>query len=71
MDSVLYYPYLSPSPVWLRMAALSWDSVYILSSPRSQAYSQLPADLETGLPGFVRSIDVSQVAGKPSVLMCT
>jgi hypothetical protein len=28
MNTVIYYPYVSPTPEWLKVAALCWDKIY-------------------------------------------
>lgn len=33
MNTVVYYPYMSPSAEWLRIAALCWDKVYRIKPP--------------------------------------
>jgi hypothetical protein len=32
MNTVIYYPYLNPTPDWLKLAALCWDKVVILQT---------------------------------------
>jgi hypothetical protein len=30
MNTVVYYPYLWPTPEWIRVAALCWEKVYLV-----------------------------------------
>jgi hypothetical protein len=65
MNTVVYYPYITPRPDWLKLAALCWDKVYRLVPP--QGWSSDPAvvkDLDETLGGILDSINVQESIGR-------
>lgn len=57
MISVIYYPYLSPEPEWLRRAALCWDEVYRLRPHDAPDDPEEIVILNEALGGLLKSDD--------------
>ena len=56
MNTVIYYPDV-PTPEWLRLAALSWDQVYLLSFHGPPGIGPSLRELDHALGGVLRVID--------------
>ena len=75
MNTVVYYPYVTPRPEWLRLAALCWDEVYRMV-PQNQgnvapSIWHHPREIEMlsealGLP--VRDLSITEVADSAGLL---
>lgn len=62
MNTVVYYPYVHPSPEWLRVAALCWDTVFVLGARDLPDDPQI-SELDTALGGVIdRRFHVTDIA---------
>jgi hypothetical protein len=63
MNTVIYYPYISPRPEWLKLAALSWNKVYrLVPSYGSPDDSDVVRELDEALGGILEPVYVAQEA---------
>lgn len=59
MNTVLYYPYITPRSDWLKMAALCWDKVYRIV-PHNGVTNDTDAirELDEALGGILEPVDI-------------
>jgi hypothetical protein len=57
MNTVIYYPFLSPPPEWLRLAALCWDKVYRIKPQNARDDSEEVQELDQAFGSILQSID--------------
>src|SRR4051794_17965516 len=61
MLDAIYYPYFYPPEVWLRRAALCWNTVYRLRTPDALPDSAEIAELDAALGGVLGDLDFHSV----------
>lgn len=62
MNTVVYYPYVDPTPEWLRLAALCWDKVFVLTGPHVP-HDPAIAELDAALGDVIdRRFSVAEIA---------
>src|SRR5712692_8849084 len=65
MNTVLYYPFLHPSPAWLRVAALCWDKVYRIRPSDAPDDPDEIATLNSVCHNILESITPGDAGGLP------
>jgi hypothetical protein len=64
MNTVVYYPYITPRLEWLKLAALCWDKVYRLVPPYGWPDDpEALIELDQSLGSLLGTVDVAEYAG--------
>jgi hypothetical protein len=63
MNTVIYYPYITPRPDWLKVAALCWDKVYrLVPSNGWPDDSEATQELDQALGSLLRTVHIDEYA---------
>lgn len=67
MNSVVYYPYLTPDLNWLKLSSLCWDNIYVLHPGNSIPFPQEIENANNDLGRIIKPLDTQMIGSSEDI----